>query len=136
VGVRDHDQNLIGITYQLRPTVEVTLKFVVDFDKRVIRMITTNFEEIGSRQYKFTPEQVTDQWLDDLGNFILRKHAKLHTLDLPLSMRDEIKERLSDEMNSRDQELKDIELREQLEQNSGQTKAGILDKLKSLTNNF
>jgi len=99
---RDGYQHLVGRHFEVRPKVRVTVQIEADMTNSRISLSFTNFESPSSSRTSCSPEEVTDPFLDDLGNFILRKSDKLTKLEIP----DEIRERLRQRMEAEKKEQK------------------------------
>ncbi|EGV50934.1 hypothetical protein Rifp1Sym_cc00050 [endosymbiont of Riftia pachyptila (vent Ph05)] len=93
--IRDAEQRLSGVNFQVTPKVEVVFMFQIAPEQYEIEMLTSNFEKFGIRRYTYGPERIDDEWLDNLGNYVLRRHDKLHSLDISDSTLVNLRERLA-----------------------------------------
>jgi hypothetical protein len=94
---RDGYRHLVGRRFELRPKVPVTVQVEADPASSQICFAFTNFESPATSRTHYAPEQITDQFLDDLGNYILRKSDKLTQLDIPDEVRKKLRQRMEAE---------------------------------------
>ena len=129
--VRDHEQRIIGLNFQLRTEVRISFLFKVDLEIGSIRFIIANFNGFKLDKSMIQPEIVTDLWLDNLGNFLLRKRADLYDLDIDESHKAAIRKRLQMDNRLREQELQQaIELEHT--EFEGVNRRSLLGRLKSI----
>lgn len=128
--IRDSQQQIVGINFQLRIQVEVNFLFQVDLEQAGIKMVTANFHQFEVERNLIKPERINDQWLDHLGNYILRRHEKLHNLEIDENDKQLIRERLEKETRIRQQELELATQREKAELDE-QRRNSLLGRLKS-----
>ncbi|RDH87545.1 MAG: hypothetical protein DIZ78_02955 [endosymbiont of Escarpia spicata] len=131
--VRDMEQRLVGLTFQVQVKVEVIFLFQADPEQGGIRMITSNFEGFSIKRHLYMPEKITEKWLDDLGNFILRKHEKLHSLDISDSEKEKIRKRLQMEKQQREKETQEMLQREEVALADEKNSKSLFSKLRKLT---
>ena len=98
---RDSGRAVIGETFEIQPNIPVSVVVEADFERTLIRLSIINFEAPGTHQASYTPEEITDDFLDDLGNYLVRKNSNLTRLFLPDQVREEIRERLEEEKRER-----------------------------------
>jgi tRNA A-37 threonylcarbamoyl transferase component Bud32 len=71
--VRGPTGQINEIIYQARLQVMVALMFQADIAKSRIVVGVSNMEGIASQRHEYRPEEIDEEWLDRLGNYILRK---------------------------------------------------------------
>ncbi|MET0050470.1 MAG: hypothetical protein ABW095_05240 [Candidatus Thiodiazotropha sp.] len=130
--IRNHEQRVIGLNFQLAVLIKVDFVFQVDLDVKSIRMFISNFKDFKSEKSLLVPERVNETWLDNLGNYLLRKRADLYDLDMDVALRDSLRERLAEDERRRQLELQQAVLRER-EAHQQEAASGFLGRLKSLT---
>ena len=132
--IRDVTQKIVGITYQLTVKVEIQFAFQVDLEQGLIGMATANFNSFGVDRSVFRPERINDEWLDNLGNYILRRHQNLHALEIDASEKALIRQRLERERQARQEELEQALEREEMEREEKRRKS-LLGKFRNLGKN-
>ena len=130
--IRDNEQRITGINYQLQVKVEIHFIFQVDLEQSAIKMLIKNFNAFGVDRSHIQAHRINDQWLDNLGNYILRRNDKLHELEIKDSDKELIRKRLEHEKKSRQQELELAAQREQ-EELEEKRRNSLLGKLKRFT---
>jgi hypothetical protein len=129
--IRDNEQRIVGINFQLRVKVEINFLFQALPEQGGIRMAVLNFYEFGAETSLVKPERITDQWLDNLGNYLLRRHQKLHNLEIEESDRETIRQKLIEERRARQQEL-ELALQREKEEQEERRRNSLLGKLRGL----
>ncbi|MET0067938.1 MAG: hypothetical protein ABW076_16460 [Candidatus Thiodiazotropha sp.] len=129
--IRNHDQQIIGLNFQLAVSVKVDFVFQVDLEMKTIKMFISNFNDFKTEKSLLVPERVNDLWLDNLGNYLLRKRADLYDLDMDEGLRQSLRERLLEEDRQRQQELQQALLRENT-QRGQEVSPGLFGRLRSL----
>lgn len=94
---RDGYGHLVGRSFDVRPKVPVTVQIEADVKDLRIWASFTNFASPSTRRVHFRPEDITDQFLDDLGNYILRRNDKLTQLEIPPEARERLRLRMEAE---------------------------------------
>jgi 5-bromo-4-chloroindolyl phosphate hydrolysis protein len=76
------------------------------------------------------PERVDDTWLDNLGNYLLRRRKNLYELEISDNDKAAIRQKLEQAERQRQQEMQQAIQREQEEQDEARRNS-LLGKLKS-----
>jgi hypothetical protein len=71
VGLNTDSQRVL---FELEGKVPVQLEFKADVRAGSVALCLSNFDMLGTRCYVLKPEQITDEFLHQLGLFILRRH--------------------------------------------------------------
>ena len=129
--IRDAGQGIVGINFQLQLKVDVNFIFQADPEQGLIHMITTNFADFGVDRTTIQPERVTDQWLDNLGNYLLRRHQKLHSLEIEEEEKERIRRQLEEEKQTRQIEL-ELAIKREQEELEEKRRNSFLGRLKGL----
>ncbi|MEN8179300.1 MAG: hypothetical protein ABFS39_11895 [Pseudomonadota bacterium] len=129
--IRDNTQQVVGINFQLKLKVEIQCIFQVDLEQSAIKMVTTNFNAFGVDRSVVQPERITDEWLDNLGNYILRRNQNLHNLEIGDSEKALIRQRLETEKKARQQEL-ELAMQQEREELEERRRNSLLGKFKNL----
>jgi hypothetical protein len=97
----DDYRAVIGQRFAVEGEFPVLLRVAADIERTLIHIHITNFDAPISRHAKYRPEQITEEFLDDLGNYILRKHSKLIQLPISEEERKELRQRMEREAKQR-----------------------------------
>ena len=114
--VRDNHQRLIGINFQVKVNIEILFLFRADIENGRIQLTIVNFENFTVKNKSYTPQAITDAWLDDLGHYILRKIEILDSLTMTDDQKAQLREQLRREKAKRSKELQKIIEREEAEE--------------------
>ena len=101
---RDYFDDLravIGQRFEVEGEIPVMVRVAADIERTLIHLHITNFDAPISRHAKYRPEQITPELLDDLGNYLLRKHTKLIQLPISEQERKELRQRMEREAKRR-----------------------------------
>jgi hypothetical protein len=129
--IRNHQQRIIGLNFQLTVLVKVDFVFQVDLELKSIRMFINNFNEFKMEKSLLVPERVDEVWLDTLGNYLLRRRADLYALDMDESLRRSLRERVNEEQRRREEELQQALLSER-EERQQEPVSSFFGRLKTL----
>lgn len=109
---------LIGAKFILHGPLPLKVIAEADVDAMQINLTIRNFKEPGFTKYNLTVEQFSDEFLDQLGKFVLRQEDRLFGKSEELS--DEAKKKLRDRMiveaRIREQEMIEAEERRKAEE--------------------
>ena len=97
----DGRHNLVGQRFEVAADIPVRVRVTADAERSLIHLHITNFDAPINRHAKYSPEQITPEFLDDLGNFILRRHTKLIQLPISEEERDELRQRMERDAKQR-----------------------------------
>lgn len=126
--IRDSEQRVVGQVFRLRIRVEVNIIFKADLEKGMIQMLISNYSGFRIDRSTIPPERVTDHWLDQLGNYILRKNEDLHNLEIDDSAREAIRKMVEEDKKKRSKELRWAILRD-LKEEEERKKHSLLGRL-------
>ena len=65
---------------QLDPVLQVQILFKGNYEKGTIDIATRNIEELGAANFKLNPEDISPDFLDELGLFLIERTDKLPEL--------------------------------------------------------
>ncbi len=130
--IRDPVQGVIGLNFQLAVKVDVNFIFKVDMDQMAIALIISNFSNFKVERSLVQPERVDDAWLDNLGNYLLRRRKNLYELEITDNDKAAIRQKLEEAQRQREQEMQQAIQREQEELEEARRNS-LLGKLKSFT---
>lgn len=103
--IRDPRGKLIGANFEGRVKIENLFLFQADIEAGNIRMVTSNFDNVGVQRFVYRPEDITEGWLDNLGNLVLRKHHQLNSLEISDLEIESIRRLVEEEKQARQAEL-------------------------------
>jgi len=103
--IRGKDNRVVGVMFQARLQVRVRVLFEADVDKGKIVVTSADFEGLGLKRLFFAVEAIDDEWLDDLGHYILRKKDTLGRVELPEETRQRLRQQVAEEEAHRQKEL-------------------------------
>ncbi len=105
-GIRDNQDKLIGAHFECRMQIQVKLVFSVDMEHERLVVTSINRHGLTIKHSNFNLDRIDEQWMDELGHYILRKNEQLGVLDIPESARQEIQKRVREEQLRREAELR------------------------------
>jgi hypothetical protein len=130
--IKDYANRIRGLNFQLRPEVKANFLFRADLDLGSIKLFITNFQGFKTDKSLVKPEVVNETWLDNLGNFLLRKRANLYDLEIDESHKQAIRERLAADTLQREKELQQAIVDEQQAQEEAYRRS-LLGRFKTMT---
>ena len=128
--IRDPVQGVIGLNFQLAVKVDVNFIFKADLDQMAITLIIANFSNFKVEKSVVQPERVDDAWLDNLGNYLLRRRKNLYELEITDNDKAAIRDKLEQAQRQREKEMQEALQREQEELEEAR-KNSLIGKLKS-----
>jgi hypothetical protein len=130
--VRDPQQGIIGINFQLAVKVDVNFIFKADLEQGAIALIISNFSGFKLEKSVVLPERIDETWLDHLGNYLLRRRKNLFELEISDNDKAAIRQKLEEVQRQREAELQEAIQREQEEQDKTERNS-LLGRLRSFT---
>jgi len=130
-GVRDNQDKLIGASYECQMQIQVKLVFTLDMENERLVVTSINRHGLTIKHTNFGFNSINDEWMDELGHYILRKSEHLGVLDIPETTRQELQKKLKEEQLRREVELgghTEASLKEK-EKEKEKEKTGTLDKV-------
>lgn len=103
--VRNANGDIHQIVFKFVPKIKVMLEFIADVERSAIAIRTLNFEEFGTRNYIISHENIDDAWLDQLGNYLLRRCNNLDVVEEKLQITEEELQQLRDHIAMAQQKL-------------------------------
>jgi len=125
---------IVGITLQLQIKVDINFIFQVDEEQGYIRMISSNFADFEVERNLIWPHSINEEWLDNLGNYILRKNNKFQALEIDEAKKKSIRQKLEEEKRMRMEELK-LAIQREEEEREEKRRNSFLGKLRNLRKN-
>ena len=131
-GIRDANGRITGANFDVRVKIDILFIFQADLDEQCIRLTVSNFDQIGVERYTYKPEEIDAQWLDDLGNLILRRHQHLNSLEISDSEREGIKRLVETDKRARQEELNRQRELEQQSPDAQRTESSLARKIRRI----
>lgn len=128
--VRDPLQGVVGLNFQLTVKVDVNFIFKADPEQGAIHLLISNFSGFKPEKSVIRPERITDSWLDNLGNYLVRRRENLYELEISDSDKEEIRRKLETERQQREKEMQEAVEREREEQEEVRRNS-LIGRLKS-----
>ncbi|MBF0219359.1 MAG: hypothetical protein HQL49_07505 [Gammaproteobacteria bacterium] len=104
---------IIGAKIEAHILLPMVFQFNADVENGLIRLSLLNFNHLGVRRLSYTPEKINDNWLDELGYFLLRKRATLHSREISEESREVLRESVRREQEQREREVQEAIAREE-----------------------
>ncbi|MCU7845160.1 MAG: hypothetical protein KZQ93_15130 [Candidatus Thiodiazotropha sp. (ex Monitilora ramsayi)] len=130
--IRDPQQGVVGLNFQLAVKVGVNFIFKADLEHGAITLLVSNFHDFKVEKSVVQPERIDEAWLDNLGNYLLRRRKNLYELEIDDSNKAAIRQQLEAAKKQREAELEAAIQREREEQEE-ERRNSLLGKLKSFT---
>jgi len=128
---RDDSHEVSFAKFKLECKVKVTILIEGDIENSCIHLKFNNFQGLGLLKRDIQAEQVTEEFLDDMGKYLIRESFDFMKLDLSSKERQKIQQKIKREELKRKLEMIEIEKQKQreAEEQAKQKKLfGFLDK--------
>lgn len=129
--IRDPQQGIVGLNFQLTVKVDVNFIFKADLEQGAILLLISNFAGFKPERSVIQPERITEGWLDNLGNYLLRRRKNIYELEISDADKEVIRQKLESARLQREAELQAALQREREEQEVVRRNS-LLGKLKFL----
>ncbi|MGD8908306.1 MAG: hypothetical protein PVI92_03090 [Chromatiales bacterium] len=130
--IRNPQQQIIGLNFQLAVKVDVNFIFKADLEQGALTLIISNFSDFKVEKSVVQPERIDETWLDNLGNYLLRRRKNLYELEITENDKAAIRQKVEAAKRQREVELQEAIRREREERDEGRRNS-LLGKLKSFT---
>ncbi len=67
------------VLLDIEPNIPMRMEFKSTEDLKTVKLILSNYDELGTREYTIQADDLTDEMLNELGKFILHKENKFLT---------------------------------------------------------
>ena len=98
---KDNRHNVTSARFRVDAHVPVRFEFKVDVDAGVIRLVMRNYHGLHVDHFSIDPEHIDQDYLDELGKFILRQESQLFRLEMSEEERQQLRRRLEAEKKGR-----------------------------------
>lgn len=117
-------RQIIGAMFQAKLRFNCSLTFEVDEDMSKIKITSHNFENFTDQQFRIAYQTIDDNWLDQIGQYLLRKIPQLGNLFSSDAERELIRQRLE----LKKQHLQESAAAVELDPANTATEAGLLGR--------
>lgn len=95
--IRDANRQTTGTVIQARLRVWASLVFQADLENKGVRVTSYQFESPAAKSFLAVYHHIDEEWLDQLGHYILRKNVSFGKLDISEAERERIRLRVAEE---------------------------------------
>lgn len=132
---RGGNNEVIGADIAVESVVPVSIEFKGERETSGIVMTLRNFDDLLWQKSYLNPLQIDDNFLDELGKFIIRKENSFMKMELPSAEKKFFQELVRNARMERQKEMFLAEERDR-EEEEIKKKNGLLFKLKNVKNRF
>ena len=106
---KDSNYELISAKFKVIGPVPVNIILQGDIETSSIHLILNNFEKSGVSKHTYKERHITEEFIDDFGKFILRQNPMFLKLDIEDEHKDQIRQKIQEDMKRRQQELEEAD---------------------------
>jgi len=128
--IRDPQQGIVGLNFQLTVKVDINFVFKADLEQGAILLLISNFAGFKPERSVIQPERITEKWLDNLGNYLLRRRKNIYELEITDADKEVIRQNLEAAKLQRETEMQ-LALQREREEQEEVRRNSLLGKLKS-----
>jgi len=110
---KNANHQVINATFAVKAVIPIAFQFQVDIDNSCLNFSFINFEGLGTQKYSLKHQQLTEDFFDDLGRFILRQKENIFKIDITDAAKEQIRAQIAEEQRQRSEELQEAEIQEQ-----------------------
>ena len=128
---RNDLHELDSAKFDLKCKVKITILIEGDIQNSCIRLNFNNFQDLGLLKRDVTADQVTDEFLDEMGKYLVRESTDFMKLKFPKSDKQRLQRKVKKEQLRRKMELLEIDKKNNKRKNENKNKKsifGFLDK--------
>jgi len=131
---RDDSHELASASFKLQCKVKVTILIEGDIENSCIHLKFNNFQDMGLLKRDVQAEQVNDDFLDDMGKYLVRESTDFMKLDLSSKDRKRLKQKVKQEEIRRKREMLEADRKhkeQQAQEAKNKSMFGFFDKNKN-----
>ena len=132
---RGGNNEVVGADISVESIVPVSFEFKGEYETSGIVMTIRNYDDLICQKSYLNPQQIDDNFLGELGKYIVREENSFLKIDLPDVQKEYFQELVREARIERQKELFLAELREKDEMEKNK-KNNLIVKLKSVKNPF
>lgn len=106
---KNTNYEVTGARFKVKAVVPIRFSFEADIDNACIKLTCTNFCSLGIRIRSYKPEQLTEQFFDNLCRYIIRENADFLEEKVAEEVRERLRNQIAAEQQERQDELKEAE---------------------------
>ena len=106
---KNSNYELVSSKFKVIGPIPVNVILQGDVATSSIHLILNNFEKPGVSKHTFKERHITDEFIDELGKFILRQNPEFLKLDIEDNHKEQIRQHIEADIKQRQQELNDAE---------------------------
>ena len=106
---KDNNYELISSKFKVVGPIPVNVILQGDVATSSIHLILNNFEKSGVSKHTFKERHITEEFIDELGKFIIRDNPEFLKLDIEDDHKEKIRQHIQADLKQRQQELNDAE---------------------------
>jgi len=112
---KSEDYELIGSRFVVEGPINTSVSFIGDVEQSAVNLLIKNFEKPGINKQVLRPEQLDEGFMDRLGKYLLRESDDYLSLSISDDVRQDLRQRVIEENALREEELREMEARAELE---------------------
>lgn len=106
---KDSNYELISAKFKVNGPVPVNVILQGDIETSSIYLLLSNFEKPGASKHAYKERHITEDFIDDLGKFILRQNPMFLKLDIEDEHKEKIRQNIQADLKQRQQETDEAE---------------------------
>lgn len=107
--IKNDRYEVVSGEFIVKPKVPIAIHFTADIPNATIHLHISNFEGLGVRQMTIKPDKLNEDFLDDFGNYLLRRKTDFMKLEMSDEARERLREQIA-EARRRESELIEIDV--------------------------
>lgn len=131
---KDYLHEISSATFNLQSKVKITISIEGDVQNSCIHLKFNNFQDLGLLKRDISAEQVTEEFLDEMGKYLIRESYDFMKLDLPEQDKKRLQQKIRHEDMRRKLEMLEAEKKQKeldaAEASKKKPLFGFLDKNK------
>ena len=113
---------LISSKIKINGPIPINVILQGDIETSSIHLILNNFEKPGFTKHTYKDRHITEEFIDGLGKFILRQNPRFLKLDIADEHKEQIREKIQEDLKLRQQELEEADRLLEIERNKEKEK--------------
>ena len=119
---KDSAYELISSKIKINGPIPINVILQGDIETSSIHLILNNFEKGGFSKHTYKDRHITEEFIDGLGKFILRQNPTFLKLDIADEHKEQIREKIQEDLKLRQQEMEEADRLLELEKNKEKEK--------------
>lgn len=105
----NNNYELISANFKVNGSIPVNVILQGDIETSSIHLLLSNFEKPGVSKHTYKERHITEEFIDDLGKFILRQNPTFLKLDIADADKEKIRQNMQEDLKQRQKELDESE---------------------------